>query len=159
MRIECVGAYSHLLKDIAKGMALGDDESIRIGARLLAQFVKADSAIVPMPGHLGWADWSLTLAYAMKQNVYACVMNCLSCEPHDRRSSQVGWREPPIMTCHLGRDNLAWINKSAQSLVVIDNVVTTGGTASAAVKALVEAGVNEEKIVVLALCQAKLRFK
>jgi predicted amidophosphoribosyltransferase len=63
------------------------------------------------------------------------------------------------MSCALCKNNLAWINKSAQSLVVIDNVVTTGGTASAAVKALVEAGVKEEKIVVLALCQAKLKFK
>lgn len=136
-RIVWVGRHEGLLRDVARGCAYGDPPSLISGAKILSAFIKSGSVLVPMPSHIGYSTTMYDLCRHMTKHVYARVCDCLECIPHESSHIQkLRMGSPPEISMYLSSD----VPKS-ENIIIIDNTVCTGATASAALDAIPNATV------------------
>lgn len=132
------GRYEGWLRLLAHGVKDGDGECVRKAAKLFDLMLPDGCVVVPMPSHTGEARQMLAVANRMPGNRH--VVDMLRCEPHESCYTQKkdGFTPAPFeMWCN------PWMFPSGCGEVyVIDNVICTGTTASAAIRAFNAEGVN-----------------
>lgn len=132
------GRYEGWLRMLAHGVKHYDGECIRKAARLFDLMLPDGCVVVPMPSHTGEARQMLTVANAMPGHRY--VSNVLACDSHDSCYAQKkdGFAPAPFrMWCKPRMPP-----KGNADVYVIDNVICTGTTASAAIRAFDAIGVK-----------------
>lgn len=126
------------IRTLAHGVKDGDAESIMRAARYMAHFVSvlADekSVIIPMPGHKGYAGYTLRMAECISKLTGVACMNILMSEPHMPQY---------LKKLKCGVDGMTLISfflsealPSGCRPILIDNVLDTGTTAMSALLAL-----------------------
>ena len=119
----------HQLKD-------NDPQAIDYCARQLAKMLPENAVIVPIPGHHGFADQTLSLARAISQHTSDAVPVANILKGKDRDSNyQAKKAGHPLNADQMGF-RLVGILPKGKVPYLLDNVVDTGTTAKAAVKAL-----------------------
>ena len=142
-----VTAHDRLIRQITAGLKAGDDEAITDAAAQMARLVPPNSTLVPLPSSDGRTERNLQIAHEIALLVSdARIKDVLVGEPHESSTSlrQIG--KPGLSADQISMSATQTLTES--SLVLIDNVVTTGATAQAAKNALGRADA-------LALCWAK----
>ena len=136
------GRYEGWLRWLCKGIQAGDIECIKKAAKLFDLMLPDDCLVIPMPGNNGYADqmkrvcvemghiWSLRNPEGYTQG----WSDILICNPHQSNYLQKKNGVPAPIEMSLNGE--LGINKS---VFIIDNVIASGVTASAALKAIPEA--------------------
>ena len=143
---ECVGngvtpfmavdGYRGKLDRLAREIKEEDNtEAIEKAAGMMEQFVRAGAVLVPAPGHDGHATYTLELANAIGKLANVPVADVLKCAPHERQYDVKKATGTPISAEDLGVYMDGELPED-RIPVVIDNVVHSGNTAEACVKAL-----------------------
>lgn len=132
------GRYEGWLRMLAHGVKDYDEECIRKAAKLFDLMLPDGCVVVPMPSHTGEARQMLAVANAMPGRRY--VSNVLACDSHESCYTQKkdGFTPAPFrMWCK------PWmLPKGDGEVYVIDNVICTGTTAGAAIRAFNATGVK-----------------
>ena len=146
------GRYEGWLRYLAKGVRAGDKDCIVRAAKLFDLMLPDHCVVVPMPGHTGLATRMLDVAHALPDGK-RFLMDALTSEPHESSFSQkkAGFTLDQISM----KFHHAALERCPQAdfkggIFVIDNVVCTGTTATAAVKAIQDCSGLDAKVVTLA---------
>ena len=161
MEINVIAAMPYeFCRDFCHLVKSGYTPAIQTAARLLMHFVPEKSILVPIPGHGGNATYTLELAkhickYLTIAETDAVVFDALKCTPHDSLC-ELKKSGLPIEDIELGirlRNgiNLLRFIEAGYAIVLIDNVVDTGKTATAAVEAIRKQVGDKAVIHVLAI--------
>lgn len=145
------GGYRGKMQKLAHGVKTRDPKVIAEVADLMASLIPKDAVLVPAPSHTGEATDMLDLAQAISERTGAPVANVLKSV---KRGSQYDAKNAgkPLSASELGITVTGEPLPAGLLPVVIDNVVDTGNTAEACVKAL-------GKGVVASLADSKGRYK
>ena len=117
-------------------------EAINKAADFMAPFVRAGMVLVPAPGHEGYATHTLALAHAISDRSFAPVADVLKSDPRQSQYDAKKETGRPLSAEQLGirmeGELPVWEGENPITClpVVIDNVVHSGNTAEACVKAL-----------------------
>lgn len=138
-RLIWFGRYEGWLRHLAHGVKDGDADCMRCAARLFDLMLPDECIIVPMPSHVGSARNMLVVANMVATLcTKRVVCDVLRCDPHlssyDTKKlgltpDKIQMRVEPSCAVLAGK------------VFIIDNVVASGATASAALKAIPEATV------------------
>ena len=146
------GRYEGWLRYLAKGVKYRDAECIRKSAALFDLMLPDHCVVVPMPSHMGLAGCMLEVANALPQGK-RFIMDSLESEPHESSQSQkkAGFAPTPFRM----KFDPAALERCPQAdfnggIYVIDNVLCTGVTATAAIKAIQDCSGLDAKVVTLA---------
>ena len=143
-RIIWFGRYEGWLRSVAHGVKDGDNDCIRLAARLFDLMLPDTCTVVPMPGHNGRADRMLDVATCLSSiskdaGRNRALADCLRCRPHESNYDQKQDRRTPApvkMTARkIGR------RRKRGDIYIIDNCIVSGATASAALSAIPSARV------------------
>ena len=114
-------------------------EAISKAADLMAPYVRAGMVLVPAPGHEGYATHTLALANAISERSHVPVADVLVGVERERQYDVKKATGKPIPADQLGIRMVGELPQwegIERMPVVIDNVVHSGNTAEACVKAL-----------------------
>ena len=130
----------HAVKD-------GDAEAIREAAETLSRYVRANTVLIPIPGHTGYADYTLRLARAVQRECLrdgkaVFVVDLLRCNPHESFNTlkhkgltpdgrQLGIRMDGFLATRRFRNAV----EMGFEPILVDNVIDTGTTFSACMEA------------------------
>lgn len=133
------GRYEGYLRMIARGVSEKNTDAIESAAKIFDLMLPKNAIVVPMPGHLGYADSMFSVASEIKKRRSDIkVWNHLYCLPHVSNRSQKEYTTPDIVRMFTsGGDDIT----DSDKVFIIDNVVCTGVTACAASKELPNATV------------------
>lgn len=137
------GRYEGWLRMLARGVKDYDGECIRKAAKLFDLMLPDGCVVVPMPSHTGEARQMLTVANMIPGE--RLVLDVLRCSPHESSYAQKkdGFTPSDIeMWC-------GSLPRLGRPVYIIDNVICTGVTASAALRAVKNAG-SDAMVVALA---------
>lgn len=133
-----IGRHEGLLRDISRGVAYGNAESIRIAAYTMRGWLPDASVLVPMPSHIGYATTALMLCRALKRlNRSYSVVDALRCEPHSSSHGEKLEGRFPVKFLSFIKDGV----DIPSGAYIIDNYIGTGTTALSALAALPDATV------------------
>lgn len=119
-------------KDLCKKVKTGDTKAMDIAAERLSLIIPKDSILVPVPGHLGVANYTLLIAWRMAREYGFRIENCLYGDVRDSlcdMKKDGRKTEPPVFYRR-------YFPRSKGNYVLVDNVYHTGMTYEAAKKAL-----------------------
>lgn len=144
------GGYRGKMQKLAHGIKSRDPKIIAEVADLMTPLIPKDAVLVPAPSHTGDATDMLDLAKAISERTGAPVADVLKSA---ERGSQYEAKNAgkPLAASEMGITVQGGL-PDGKLPVVIDNVVDTGNTAEACVKAL-------GKGIVASLADSKGRFK
>ena len=132
------GRYEGYLRTIARGVRDNNPKCIECAAKLFDLMLPEGAIVVPMPSHYGTAIQMMSVARQLKKRRKDIrVWDCLECEPHEANYSQKEYATPAPIKMRLSTA----INFDGAGLFVLDNVICTGVTASAALEVLPDATV------------------
>ena len=146
------GRYEGWLRYVAKGVKYRDAECVRKAASLFDIMLPDHCVVVPMPSHMGLAGCMLEVANALPQGK-RFIMDSLESEPHESSQSQkkAGFAPTPFrMKFHPAALEQCPKADFDGGIYVIDNVLCTGVTATAAIKAVQDCAGLDAKVVTLA---------
>ena len=137
------GRYEGYLRTIARGVRDNNPRCIECAAKLFDLMLPEGATVVPMPSHFGTSVQMLSVARQLKKRRKDIrVLDFLRCEPHESNYSQKKYTTPAPIKMFLDGKNLnAECVDYGANMFVIDNVICTGVTASAALEVLPEATV------------------
>ena len=130
------GRYEGWLKWLARGVRDYDSDCITKVAKLFDLMLVDECVVIPMPSHMGEARQMLSVANLLPGG--RTVADVLRCNPHESSYAQKkdGFTPSDIdMWC-------GSLPKLGRPVYIIDNVICTGVTASAALRAVKNAGVD-----------------
>jgi hypothetical protein len=133
------GRYEGWLRWLCKGIQAGDAECIKKSAKLFDLMLPDECMVIPMPGHLGYATTMKDVCYELhKLNKHRRWLNCLCSNPHAPNYLQKknGTPDPISMLVRFSYDDDI---RGDKPKFIIDNVIASGVTASAALEAIPEA--------------------
>ena len=132
-----VDGYRGKLDRLARAVKDSTDhaDSIRKAADLMAPLVPDNAVLVPTPSHKGYATDMLTLANAISERIHVPVADVLKSAPRERQYDVKKATGHPLTADELGIRQEGALPQGKLP-VVIDNVVHSGNTAEACVKAL-----------------------
>ena len=132
------GRYEGYLRTIARGVRDNNPRCIECAAKLCDLMLPEGVAVVPMPGHHGSACQMLSVVRKLvERRGDITAYDILKCEPHEANYSQKKYTTPKPIKMRLSTA----INFDGVEVFVLDNVICTGVTASAALEALPDATV------------------
>ena len=137
------GRYEGYLRTIARGVRDNNHNCIECAAKLFDLMLPEGAIVVPMPSHYGTAIQMMSVARQLKKRRNDIrVWDCLECEPHEANYSQKKYTTPAPIKMFFDEKKMCGecVNYGA-NMFVIDNVICTGVTASAALEVLPEATV------------------
>lgn len=121
------------LRSLAHRVKDGDAEAIADAGRRLAVIMPPDAVLVPMPSHTGEPTTMRLLADAIAANANgAKVVDALRSNAHESNYAQKKRGEEPA---EIEMRKVADIPENAE-VYIVDNVIDTGATYSAAMKAI-----------------------
>ena len=130
------GRYEGWLKWLARGVRDCDGECMKKAAKLFDMMLVDECVVIPMPSHTGEARQMLSVANLLPGR--RTVADVLRCSPHESSYAQKkdGFTPSDIdMWC-------GGLPKLGQPVYIIDNVICTGVTAGAALRAVKNAGAD-----------------
>ena len=130
------GRYEGWLKWLARGVRDCDYECMQRAAKLFDMMLVDECVVIPMPSHTGEARQMLSVANMMPGK--RLVLDVLMCSPHESSYAQKKNGFTP-----------SDIDMWCRNLYIIDNVICTGVTAGAALRAVKDAG-SDAMVVALA---------
>ena len=131
-----IDGYRGKLDQLAHAVKEQDnDEAISEAAKLMAVHVPSNAVLVPAPSHLGYATDTLKLANSIADIANVPVCDVLKSEPRDSQYDVKKLTGQPIPSEELGIYKAGELPEDKIPFV-IDNVVQTGNTAEACIKAL-----------------------
>lgn len=132
------GRYEGWLRWLCKGVQSGDGECIKKSAKLFDLMLPDECVVIPMPGHQGFATRMADVCRELqKLNRGRRWYDCLYSNPHMPNYLQKKYGDPkPIsMGVRASYDDI----KGDGYKFILDNVIASGSTASAALEAISEA--------------------
>ncbi len=121
------------LRSLAHRVKDGDTKAIAEAGRRLAVIMPPDAVLVPMPSHTGEPTTMRLLADAIAANANAAkVVDALRSNAHESNYAQKKRGEEPA---EIEMRKVADIPENAE-VYIVDNVIDTGATYSAAMKAI-----------------------
>lgn len=142
------GRYEGWLKWLARGVRDCDYECIKKAAKLFDMMLVDECVVIPMPSHTGESRQMLSVANLLPGS--RTVVDVLRCNPHEPSYAQ---KKDGFMPSYINM----WcgsIPKLGRPVYIIDNVICTGVTAGAALRAVKDAGADA---VVVALASSPWR--
>lgn len=146
------GRYEGWLRHLAKGVKCRDAECTKKAAALFDLMLPDHCIVVPMPSHMGLSCAMLDVANALPKGK-RFIMNALESEPHESSQSQkkAGFAPAPFNM----KFDPAALERCPKvdfdgGIYVIDNVLCTGVTATAAIKAIQDYSGLDAKVVTIA---------
>ena len=109
------------------------NKNLDIAAFILSKLIPNDYVVIPMPGHTGYATWSLKLADKLKLfRSDLCIFDCLYEVPNDGvcESKKNKTKIIPNIIVKYG------YVVPQKNVVLLDNVYDTGSTYNAACEAI-----------------------
>ena len=132
------GRYEGYLRTIARGVRDNNPKCIECAAKLFDLMLPEGARVIPMPCHHGSACQMLSVVRKLvERRGDITAYDILKCEPHEANYSQKKYTTPAPINMYLSTE----INFNGTGVFVLDNVVCTGVTASAALKVLPNATV------------------
>lgn len=131
------GRYEGWLRMLARGVKNGDVTCIDKAARLFDLMLPDRCVVVPMPCHIGAARYMLEVADMIPGHRF--VMNALTCDPHESCYDQKKDGYAPSefdMSFNTSKLEMVPNEDLNGGIYIIDNVICTGVTASAARRAV-----------------------
>jgi hypothetical protein len=132
------GRYEGWLRWLCRGIRDGDSDCIKKAAKLFDLMLPDECAVIPMPGHLGYATRMSDVCWELfKLNHNRQRGECLWCNSHEPNYLQKKNGVPAPIEMGV----VAFYNeiKGDKQKFIIDNVIASGVTASAALEAIPEA--------------------
>jgi hypothetical protein len=132
------GRYEGWLRWLCRGIRDGDSNCIKKAAKLFDLMLPDECAVIPMPGHLGYATrMSDVCGELFKLNHNRQWGECLWCNSHEQNYLQKknGVPAPIEMGVTAFYDEI----EGDKQKFIIDNVIASGVTASAALEAIPKA--------------------
>lgn len=131
---------------VARGVASGDAQCIKVAAKLFGLYLPVDAVVVPMPSHEGCAEQMLRVANCME---FRDTWDILKAKPHEPSHSQKmnGLSPAPIEMWMDENMKRKWRFFYSTNIYIIDNTVVTGATASSALEAFRKEGWTNVKVV------------
>ena len=131
-----VDGYRGKLDRLARAVKDGNNiTALQEAVDLMAPRIPANAVLVPVPSHLGYATDTLTLAKALGERTGVPVVDILKSAPRERQYDVKKTTGHPLTAGQLGIYMEGELPKGKMPFV-IDNVVNSGNTAEACVKAL-----------------------
>lgn len=137
------GRYEGYLRTIARGVRDNNPKCIECAAKLFDLMLPEGARVIPMPGHYGSARQMLSVVRKLTERRNdITAYDILKCDPHEANYIQKKYTTPAPIKMFLGRKDMdvECVNYGAD-MFVLDNVICTGVTASAALKVLPDATV------------------
>ena len=132
------GSYEGYLRTIARGVRDNNPNCIECAAKLFDLMLPNGARVIPMPGHHGSACQMLSVVRKLvERRGDITAYDILKCDPHEANYSQKEYTTPAPIKMYLS----AAINFDGAGVFVLDNVICTGVTASAALEVLPDATV------------------
>ena len=132
------GRYEGYLRTTARGVRDNNPKCIECAAKLFDLMLPESATVVPMPGHHGSACQMLSVVRKLvERRGDITAYDILKCDPHEANYSQKKYTTPKSIKMHLSTA----INFDGVGVFVLDNVICTGVTASAALEVLPDATV------------------
>lgn len=132
------GRYEGYLRTIARGVRDNNPKCIECAAKLFDLMLPEGARVIPMPGHHGSACQMLSVVRKLvERRSDITAYDILKCDPHEANYSQKKYTTPEPIKMRLSTE----INFNGVGVFILDNVVCTGVTASAALKVLPDATV------------------
>lgn len=134
------GRYEGYLRTIARGVRDNNPKCIECAAKLFDLMLPQGAVVAPMPSHFGSAAQMLSVAnelHMRRPDIIVCDL--LRCDHHPANYMQKkdGFTPDPIRMFIAPE----FVECSGRCMFILDNVVCTGVTASAALKVLPDATV------------------
>lgn len=129
----CLGAgYHGFIRHLAHEVKSGDNDAIDQASLLMMKYVPANSVLIPIPSHYGYATYTLKLAKFIAKRTKSRVLDIVSSEPRETLYNQKMKGIDPSKV-NLGfnvtqDERVADILHSARNVILIDNVVDSGAT-------------------------------
>jgi len=134
------GEYrDHLNYVVAHRIKRGDDNAIDYAARHMAGLVPKNAVIVPIPGHLGYADHTKKLAIALSRYTGQPVADVLQGIPRET-NYRAKLNGTPQTESQMGMFRTMNLPSNLVP-VFVDNVIDTGTSGRAAVHAFGNRGI------------------
>ncbi len=130
-----VDGYRGKLAGLARKVKTMDKTAINTAAEKMAPLIPRNAILVPAPSHKGEATDMLKLAKAISRRRHVEVMDVLKSYERERQYTSKKFGGKAISSDNMGIVAIKDIPEG-KIPVVIDNVVSTGNTAEACVKAL-----------------------
>lgn len=132
------GRYEGYLRTIARGVRDNNPQCIECAAKLFDLMLPEGARVIPMPGHHGSACQMLSVVRRLvERRSDITAYDILKCDPHEANYIQKKYTTPEPIKMRLSTE----INFNGVGVFILDNVVCTGVTASAALKVLPDATV------------------
>ena len=133
-----LGRYEGYLRTIARGVRDNNPRCIECAAKLFDLMLPEGARVIPMPSHRGSACQMLSVVRKLvERRGDITAYDILKCDPHEANYSQKKYTTPAPIKMRLSTA----INFDGAGVFVLDNVVCTGVTASAALEVLPDATV------------------
>lgn len=132
------GRYEGWLRWLCKGVQAGDRECINKSAKLFDLMLPDECIVIPMPGHTGYATRMSDVCLELyKLNRHRTLCDCLHSNAHlpNYIQKKDGTPLPITMGVTAEYDDI----EGDEQKFILDNVIASGSTASAALEAISEA--------------------
>lgn len=130
------GRYEGYLRTIARGVRDNNPKCIECAAKLFDLMLPEGAIVIPMPGHHGSACQMLSVVKKLVERRHdITAYDILKCEPHEANYNQKKYTTPEPVKMRLK----CGVPDVGSGLFILDNVICTGVTASAALEVLPDA--------------------
>ena len=133
------GRYEGYLRTIARGVRDNNPKCIECAAKLFDLMLPQGARVIPMPGHHGGAYQMLSVVRKLvERRSDITAYDILKCDPHEANYTQKKYTTPDPIRMFIAPE---FVECSGRCMFILDNVICTGVTASAALKVLPDATV------------------
>ena len=133
------GRYEGYLRTIARGVRDNNPKCIECAAKLFDLMLPQGARVIPMPGHHGSACQMLSVVRKLvERRSDITAYDILKCDPHEANYTQKKYTTPDPIRMFIAPE---FVECSGRCMFILDNVICTGVTASAALKVLPDATV------------------
>ena len=130
------GRYEGYLRSISCFFCFKNQKCIECAAKLFDLMLPEGARVIPMPGHYGSACQMLSVVRKLvERRNDITAYDILKCDPHEANYTQKKYTTPKPIKMRLSTA----INFNGVGVFVLDNVICTGVTASAALEVLPDA--------------------